>query len=115
MHNELYKRIMRSNEWKKTRYEYLCAHPLCELCKEKGRYVSARCIHHIVEIETGRTDHECRDIALNPNNLQALCFECHAEVHRLKGSHTRANHHERETARSDQWSGRHKATPGGPF
>jgi uncharacterized Zn finger protein (UPF0148 family) len=33
-------------------------------------------VHHIIEVDDGGTD--------NPINLQSLCRECHAEVHRRR-------------------------------
>jgi predicted HNH restriction endonuclease len=33
-------------------------------------------VHHIIEVEKGGTD--------DPINLQCLCRECHAEVHRRR-------------------------------
>lgn len=33
-------------------------------------------VHHIIEVENGGTD--------DPVNLQSLCRECHAEVHRRR-------------------------------
>lgn len=38
-------------------------------------------IHHIIEVAEGGTD--------DPENLELLCAECHARVHRIRESHAR--------------------------
>ncbi len=52
---------------------------LCERCLEKGIVKAADIVHHIIELD----DEKARDpdIALNFDNLQALCIECHNEIH----------------------------------
>ena len=53
---------------------------LCEDCLAKGRYVPATLVHHIKPV----TSHNITDpdITLNPDNLRALCEECHRRIHR---------------------------------
>ena len=52
---------------------------LCERCLEKGIVKSADIVHHIIELD----DEKARDpeIALNWDNLQAVCLECHNAIH----------------------------------
>ena len=62
------------NSWKKIRDRHLAGHPLCEMCKEQGRYVLATLVHHIQPIsESGTHD---------ASNLMSLCASCHERIHR---------------------------------
>ena len=59
--NKAYERYDRDPEtrkrydyrWKKIRYEYLRAHPLCERCKAEGRATEANVVHHIRPLSAG--------------------------------------------------------------
>lgn len=65
--------------WRVTRAAYLREHPLCERCKAGGRHVGATVVHHKVDRR------ERLDLALEPDNLEALCVSCHnAETARRK-------------------------------
>ena len=61
------------SEWKKIRNRYIKLNPLCELCKERGRFVPAELVHHKVELEDGGTHDD--------DNLQSLCKSCHSRIH----------------------------------
>ena len=52
---------------------------LCERCLANGRFTPAEIAHHIIHLNA----HNINDptITLNWDNLQALCRDCHAEVH----------------------------------
>ena len=106
-HSKLYVQIMNSKEWRELRARKMEANPLCERCKEQGYVRSARCIHHIVPVESGRTDDECRALAYRWTNLQSLCYECHKEAHRQLGT-SREQHQQREQERVRQWLARHR-------
>lgn len=74
-------KIYNSSEWVNLRKAYYQQHPLCEKCLEKGIVKPTQEIHHIKPISTGKDDLEMKDIAYNPNNLIALCVECHKKIH----------------------------------
>ena len=99
---------MNSKQWRVLRAEWLSEHPLCEECRRQGFIRSARCVHHLREVESGRSDAECMDLAFSKSNLQSLCFECHARIHKELRSHTRAAHHDRQQQRLEQWVQRQK-------
>jgi len=63
--------------WRKIRYEYMKAHPLCERCLLEGRTVEAREVHHIIPLADGGTH--------ATENLMALCKSCHSKIHAEKG------------------------------
>ena len=104
--------IYNSKEWKQLREAKLMAQPLCEMCQEEGRkqgvkrgYVrSATCVHHIVPIETAKTKDEMKRLAFDPHNLMALCFACHARIHKEMGSNTAKIVRQRAEARQDRWA-----------
>lgn len=59
--------------WKRIRDRYAAEHPLCEVCKENGRFVPAEEVHHKKPISQGGT--HARD------NLMSLCRSCHTKIH----------------------------------
>ena len=67
------------NTWQKIRLRYIHAHPLCETCKRKGKYVQAKLEHHIKPIAEGGTNAE--------ENLMSLCVSCHEKIHKRKKSY----------------------------
>ena len=89
--------------WKTLRQWKLEQNPLCELCEREGKVVSAIDVHHKTPVESARTPDEMERLAFDPNNLQALCINCHAKVHREARSHTRRSHEQRERDRLERW------------
>ena len=63
--------------WKRIRDSYAAAHPLCELCLEKGIYTKTEEIHHKLPLSEGGTH--------DRSNLIALCKPCHARIHAERG------------------------------
>ena len=104
--------IYNSREWKELRIQKLRANPLCEQCQKDGEaagipggYIrSATCVHHIVPIETAKTKDEMKRLAFAPHNLMALCFACHARIHKEMGSNTAKIVRQRAEARQDRWA-----------
>lgn len=73
-------KVYHSAKWRRLANAYLAAHPLCEMCAQKGIQKLAADVHHRVSF-TKFTGIERMEMAYNPNNLMALCKECHAEIH----------------------------------
>ena len=97
--------IYNSREWKELRIAKLrSTDGLCEECMKEGIVTSARCVHHVVPIETARTKDEMKRLAFDVNNLRALCFACHARIHREMGSNTAKIVRQRAEARQDRWA-----------
>ena len=97
--------IYNSREWKELRIAKLrSTNGLCEECQKQGIMTSARCVHHIVPIETARTKDEMKRLAFDVNNLRALCFACHARIHKELGSNTAKIVRQRAGARQDRWA-----------
>ena len=60
--------------WRRIRDSHLVGSPLCEMCKERERYVRSTLVHHIQPISEGGTHDE--------SNLMSLCVSCHERIHR---------------------------------
>ena len=98
--------IYNSREWKELRIAKLrSTDGLCEECMRQGIVTPARCVHHVVPIETARTKDEMRRLAIDCGlqGLMSLCFACHARIHRELGSNTAKIVHQRAEARQDRW------------
>jgi 5-methylcytosine-specific restriction protein A len=61
-----------SSEWRRLREVKLMNHPLCEECSQLSWTVPATEVHHIEDIVKNPLK------ALDYNNLQSLCHECHS-------------------------------------
>lgn len=69
----------KSKEWKELRNYFLSKHPLCMECLKANKLVPARIVDHIVPIKKGGA-------ALDPSNLQSLCWSCHTTKSNNEGS-----------------------------
>lgn len=70
-----------SDAWVRCRKGYLAkVGGLCERCAAKGLVVPAEIVHHKTPL-TALNIHR-PEIALNYDNLMALCRDCHGAVHR---------------------------------
>ena len=98
--------IYNSREWKELRIAKLrSTDGLCEECMKQGIVTAARCVHHMVPIETARTKDEMRRLAIDCGlqGLKSLCFACHARIHKELGSNTAKIVRQRAEARQDRW------------
>ncbi len=99
--------IYNSREWKELRIAKLrSTNGLCEECLKEGIVTSARCVHHVVPIETARTKDEMKRLAIDCGlqGLKSLCFACHARIHKELGSNTAKVVKARAEARQDRWA-----------
>ena len=99
--------IYNSREWKELRAAKLrSTKGLCEECMKQGIVTAARCVHHVVPIETARTKDEMRRLAIDCGlqGLKSLCFACHARIHKKLGSNTAKIVRQRAEARQDRWA-----------
>lgn len=78
------KAVYNTGTWRKLRLEYLSKNPLCKRCEAKGKINSAVEVHHVVEIDKGRTLSEKQTLGFDLNNLEGLCSKCHIEHHKIK-------------------------------
>ena len=68
-----------SKAWGDCRKSYIVQHPLCERCLAKGQIVPSYIVHHKVYLTDDNLNNP--EIALNHDNLEALCFTCHNQIH----------------------------------
>lgn len=110
-----YQKLLNSRRWKELRAWKLRQNPLCEMCIEegekagiKGGYISSAVdIHHIIPVETGKTEKEMEQLCFDPSNLQALCIPCHARIHKEMGKGTRLLTMERKNDALERWKAQH--------
>ena len=96
--------IYNSREWRELREQKLRANPLCEVCQQKGIVTAAHQVHHIHPIEDSHSVQEMRKWAFMYENLQSLCDQCHADIHKAEGKGTKALAIERAKQRQDRWA-----------
>ncbi len=60
-----------NRQWQKASKAFLQAHPLCEICKAKGRYTKATVVDHIIPHRGNR------ELFWDRSNWQSLCKSCH--------------------------------------
>lgn len=59
------------SRWRRARSRFLKAHPLCEKCREQGKFVKATVVDHIIP-------HRGEEkLFWDEANWQALCKRCH--------------------------------------
>ena len=76
--------LYHSSEWESCRVAYMKrVGGLCERCRAQGRIVPAKIIHHKIHLTPANINDPT--IALDFNNLEALCKQCHEEEHNFCG------------------------------
>lgn len=80
MSKEFSRKFYSSQAWNNCRSAYMeSAHHLCERCLSKGIMTPAEIVHHKIELTPDNIDNPL--ITLNSDNLEAVCRECHAQIH----------------------------------
>ena len=76
-----------SSAWEAARSAYRKqAGGLCEVCAAKGLIVPGEIVHHKIHLTPGNITNP--DITLSFENLQLVCRDCHAEIHKRKKRYT---------------------------
>lgn len=82
---ELRQKYYNTTEWRKLRESYMKQHPVCEECLNKGKITPATSVHHKTSpFKNGNCN---KALFLDYNNLEAVCHECHAEIHNKEQGH----------------------------
>lgn len=75
------KKFYSSQAWQDCRNRYAARRGyLCENCLRKGIYRPGEIVHHKIEIDPVTIYNP--EVSLNPDNLELLCRDCHAEMHK---------------------------------
>lgn len=91
-------RIYQWSVWARKRsYIMKRDHNECQYCKAKGSHRRARCVHHIVEIK------DRPDLALDNDNLIALCHQCHDAIHNRTTDRFRQEKKKPEPEHLERW------------
>lgn len=104
-HSATYDRLIKSSRWRAIRAQQLAEHPFCELCAKKGVYyqTGATEVHHIVPIDSARTEEEAERLAYSTSNLMSLCHKCHSNLHKAEHSHGKEAHQRRAEEELARW------------
>lgn len=105
-HGTLYTKWIQSKEWQQgLRLQVLREqNGLCAWCKAKGYIVPATVVHHIVEVESGKTESEQRRLMFSRSNCVGLCSQCHSDYHNAQRYHSSDKVLERQQERRDAWA-----------
>lgn len=80
MAQQFAKRFYKSKRWQRVRdYVYSRDNGLCQDCLKAGRITPGLEVHHLITLTASNIDDA--DIALNPDKLITLCYECHKKRH----------------------------------
>lgn len=89
-----YQKLLNSARWQTVkRIVWQRANGLCERCLEEGittgREQGQLDCHHIIPVESGRTEAEMEKLCYDPNNIRLLCVACHIKTHAEERSHSK--------------------------
>jgi len=80
MSKDFSRKFYSSQAWNNCRSAYMkSVHHLCERCLSKGIMTPAEIVHHKIELTPDNIDNPL--ITLDFSNLEAVCRECHAQIH----------------------------------
>ena len=102
-HSATYNRLINSTRWRAIRAQQLAEHPFCELCRKKGVYYPATEVHHILPVDSARTEEEAERLAYGTSNLMSLCRKCHNDLHKAERSHSKESHQRRAKEELARW------------
>lgn len=81
MAREFARAFYHSRAWKQCQAAYVKqAGGLCERCLQSGLITAGEIVHHKIHLTPGNINDP--NIALNADNLQLLCRDCHAAAHK---------------------------------
>lgn len=85
-----YQRLLNSPRWAEVkRIVWQRTQGLCERCREEGFITAGVDCHHIVPVESAKTEQEMERLAYDVSNIRLLCVACHIKTHQEARSHTK--------------------------
>jgi hypothetical protein len=101
MAREFARKFYSSKQWQDCRNAYMKRRRyLCESCLERGIYRPAEIVHHKIHITPLNIDNP--EITLDFDNLEAVCRQCHDEIHDNKGPWEKVNAAKRKKKQDEQ-------------
>ena len=95
-----YQKLLNSKQWQEVkRMVWQRTNGLCERCLEEGKAAGVEggwitpgvdC-HHIIPVESAKTEQEMERLAYDVNNIRLLCVACHIKTHQELRSHCKEN------------------------
>ena len=83
MSKDFSRKFYSSQAWNNCRAAYMNqVNHLCERCLRNGLIVPAEIVHHKIELTPSNILNP--DITLNFNNLEAVCRDCHSDIHKRR-------------------------------
>ena len=83
-----YQKLLNGKRWDEVKaYVDERAEGLCERCKREGFITPGKDHHHIIPVESAKTEHEMERLAYDVNNIELLCIPCHIKTHQEMHSH----------------------------
>ena len=81
MARDFAKAFYHSQAWKQTQAAYVKqSGGLCERCLQNGLVTAGVIVHHKIHLTPDNINDPT--VTLNPDNLQLLCRDCHASIHK---------------------------------
>lgn len=85
-----------SKEWKQmSAYILRRDHYECQECRRHHKLTRANQVHHIIHLEDNKA------LALDENNLESLCIQCHNIIHGRDGKNL--PHRKKKPATKEMW------------
>lgn len=90
-------RFYHSSAWQKMSARIMKRdHYECQECRRNHRLTRASQVHHIIHLEDNRA------LALDENNLEAVCIQCHNILHGRDGKNL-PNKRKKKPATEEKW------------
>ena len=105
--NKEYRKLINTRKWQKLRLQALSkTNYLCAVCLKNDITTPATEVHHIAPVETGANLLHMKQLCYDPNNLIAVCKECHKNEHIKLQSYTKNEVQKRNKERANDFVNR---------
>ena len=85
-----YQKLLNSKRWQIVKcIVWRRTKGMCEECLKVGLKRPGVDCHHIIPVESAKTEQEMEQLAYNPSNIRLLCVACHIKTHQEMLSHTK--------------------------
>jgi len=102
-----YRKLINTRKWQKLRLQALSkTNYLCAVCLKNDITTPASEVHHITPVETGANLLHMKQLCYDPNNLLAVCKECHKKEHIKLQSYSKSETQKRNKERTDDFTSR---------